>query len=608
MKYEKNLDEKLYNAYLSGEKQAFEYIYNKYKSKIEYFIYNIVKDYQKAEDLTQETFIYVMQNKLQEDSSFKYYIYLVAKSKAFNYINVEKRRYEINKQYVLSSNEEVSNDILEEIMKEETKNEVLKGIDELDEKYKNAMYLVNIEGLSYEETAKILDETLSNTKTLIHRGKKQLRKNLIKKGIIEINKILKVLIIFTAITVLLSGIVYAVTQLYKRFNTNHNITMNPSYKSTLNENTINNLWVGTLDLAWKELAEKIGKEKIELEDENVQIAKDLSASPFTKEMLDKNDYKINIERTITNGYKIETTLNKELNFLEKFDNFNEYNWKFGESEEFIKYFGINNASSENMNKNIEILFYNPISINNSHSNDFAIKLKTKEEDEIILYRTDTNKSFEEYYKEIENKTNLYTGNREFKEIDELRIPYVRVNGMISYDELYGKEIKNSEGLYIFDTIQNVNFYLNESGCNLKSKATMVTEYLSVGIDTKYCYFQDNFIIFMKEKNSDIPYFALKIDNSDILEKKEENSEPKLIDHTVTGKTEHYKKYLDGIEYKFYEDENYEYYYPSQKTEVVTVYFENGTFMTAEEALKQGKITIELLDKYEVEYIKKNKSM
>ena len=604
----KNLDEKLYNAYLSGEKQAFEYIYNKYKSKIEYFIYNIVKDYQKAEDLTQETFIYVMQNKLQEDSSFKYYIYLVAKSKAFNYINVEKRRYEINKQYVLSSNEEVSNDILEEIMKEETKNEVLKGIDELDEKYKNAMYLVNIEGLSYEETAKILDETLSNTKTLIHRGKKQLRKNLIKKGIIEMNKILKVLIIFTAITVLLSGIVYAVTQLYKRFNTNHNITMNPSYKSTLNENTINNLWVGTLDLAWKELAEKIGKEKIELEDENVQIAKDLSASPFTKEMLDKNDYKINIERTITNGYKIETTLNKELNFLEKFDNFNEYNWKFGESEEFIKYFGINNASSENMNKNIEILFYSPISINNSHSNDFAIKLKTKEEDEIILYRTDTNKSFEEYYKEIENKTNLYTGNREFKEIDELRIPYVRVNGMISYDELYGKEIKNSEGLYIFDTIQNVNFYLNESGCNLKSKATMVTEYLSVGIDTKYCYFQDNFIIFMKEKNSDIPYFALKIDNSDILEKKEENSEPKLIDHTVTGKTEHYKKYLDGIEYKFYEDENYEYYYPSQKTEVVTVYFENGTFMTAEEALKQGKITIELLDKYEVEYIKKNKSM
>ena len=31
---------------------------------------------------------------------------------------------------------------------------------------------------------------------------------------------------------------------------------------------------------------------------------------------------------------------------------------FGDGEEFIKYFGINNSSSEDMNKNIEILFYN----------------------------------------------------------------------------------------------------------------------------------------------------------------------------------------------------------------------------------------------------------
>ena len=43
---ERDLDKKLYNEYLNGEKQAFEYLYNKYKNKIEYFIFNIVKDYQ----------------------------------------------------------------------------------------------------------------------------------------------------------------------------------------------------------------------------------------------------------------------------------------------------------------------------------------------------------------------------------------------------------------------------------------------------------------------------------------------------------------------------------------------------------------------------------
>ena len=136
---------------------------------------------------------------------------------------------------------------------------------------------------------------------------------------------------------------------------------------------------------------------------------------------------------------------------------------------------------------------------------------------------------------------------------------------------------------------------------------MVTEYMGIGEDTKYCYFQDTFIIFMKEANSDKPYFALKVDNNDILEKIEETDEPKIFDSTTLADREkYYSKYLQGGEYKFFEDEKYEYYYPTQKTQVVQVYFKNGDIMTAEEALKQGKISMDLLDKYEIEYFKKEK--
>lgn len=607
---EKDLDKKLYNDYLNGEKEAFEILYNKYKNKIEYFIYNIVKDYQKAEDIAQETFIYVIQHKMRENSSFKYYIYLVARSKALNYINVEKRRNEITEKYLTNDNEQIEKDVLDIITTEESKKELLESIELLDERYKNAIYLVNIEGLSYEETSKILGETLQNTKNLIHRGKKQLRKILLKKGFNEMNKVLKIFVIIICTTIALSGIVYATTVIYNKYiknNTNHNITMNPSYQSTLDENTINNLWVGTLDLAWKDLEEKIGLNKIELEGEMPQIANDLNESTFSKEMLNPNDYKINVERTVTNGYKINATLNKELNFLESFDNFSDYKWTFGNSEEYIKYFGINNASPEEMNKNVEILFYNKLNNGSLLSNDMAIKLKTKEGDEIILYRTDDKKSFDEYYEDIKAKTKNYKGSTEFSEDDELRIPYVKVNGMINYNQLYDKKIKNSKGLYIYDVIQNVNFYLNERGCNLSSKATMVTEYMGIGQDTKYCYFQDTFIIFMKEKNSDKPYFALKVDNNDILEKIEETDGPKIFDSTTLADREkYYSKYLQGGEYKFFEDEKYEYYYPSQKTKVVMVYFPNGVAMTAEEALKQGKISMDLLDKYEIEYFKKEK--
>lgn len=607
---EKDLDKKLYNDYLNGEKEAFEILYNKYKNKIEYFIYNIVKDYQKAEDIAQETFIYVIQHQMRENSSFKYYIYLVARSKALNYINVEKRRNEITEKYFANDNEQIEKDVLDIITAEESKKELLELIELLDERYKNAIYLVNIEGLSYEETSKILGETLQNTKNLIHRGKKQLRKILLKKGFNEMNKVLKIFVIIICTTIALSGIVYATTVIYNKYiknNTNHNITMNPSYQSTLDENTINNLWVGTLDLAWKELEDKIGLNKIELEGEMPQIANDLNESTFSKEMLNTNDYKINVERTITNGYKIDATLNKELNFLESFDNFNDYKWTFGNSDEAIKYFGINNASPEKMNKNVEILFYNKLNNGSLLSNDMAIKLKTKEGDEIILYRTDDKKSFDEYYEDIKVKTENYKGRTEFSEDDELRVPYVRVNGMINYNQLYDKKIKNSKGLYIYDVVQNVNFYLNERGCNLSSKAAMVTEYMGIGEDTKYCYFQDTFIIFMKESNSDKPYFALKVDNNDILEKIEETDEPKIFDSTTLADREkYYSKYLQGGEYKFFEDEKYEYYYPTQKTQVVQVYFKNGDIMTAEEALKQGKISMDLLDKYEIEYFKKEK--
>ena len=607
---EKDLDKKLYNDYLNGEKEAFEILYNKYKKKIEYFIYNIVKDYQKAEDITQETFIYVIQHQMRENSSFKYYIYLVARSKALNYINVEKRRNEITEKYLTNNNEQIEKDVLDIITTEENKKELLESIELLDERYKNAIYLVNIEGLSYEETSKILGETLQNTKNLIHRGKKQLRKILLKKGFNEMNKVLKIFVIIICTTIALSGIVYATTVIYNKYiknNTNHNIKMNPSYQSTLDENTINNLWVGTLDLAWKDLEEKIGLNKIELEGKMPQIANDLNESTFSKEMLNPNDYKINVERTVTNGYKIDATLNKELNFLESFDNFSDYKWTFGNGDEAIKYFGINNASPEEMNKNVEILFYNKLNNGSLLSNDMAIKLKTKEGDEIILYRTDDKKSFDEYYEDIKVKTENYKGRTEFSEDDELRVPYVKVNGMINYNELYDKKIKNSKGLYIYDVIQNVNFYLNERGCNLSSKATMVTEYMGIGQDTKYCYFQDTFIIFMKEANSDKPYFALKVDNNDILEKIEETDEPKIFDSTTLADREkYYSKYLQGGEYKFFEDEKYEYYYPTQKTQVVQVYFKNGDIMTAEEALKQGKISMDLLDKYEIEYFKKEK--
>ena len=87
----------------------------------------------------------------------------------------------------------------------------------MDEKYKNAIYLVNIEGLSYKEVSKILDLTLSNAKVLVHRGKKELKKILLKKGFKEMRKISRISIIVICILIGLSGVTFGAITIYNNF-------------------------------------------------------------------------------------------------------------------------------------------------------------------------------------------------------------------------------------------------------------------------------------------------------------------------------------------------------------------------------------------------------
>ena len=283
---EKDLDIKLYNEYLNGEKDAFELLYNKYKDKVQYFVYNIVRDYQKAEDITQDVFIYIMQNKIKDGYSFKYYIYLVAKSRAYNLINMEKRRTEINEKYIFNETMKIEQDVADVITKNEKRQAIITAIDMLDDRYKNAMYLVKIEELTYEETAQILGESIQNVKNLIHRGKKEIRKILIRKGFDEMNKVSKVIIIMLCISVLLAGGVYATMKIIESFTGKAQIT--PTYTSKLSTIDSNKVWVGTFNLVWNDFMNDVVKGKVEFEDGESELANELNKQSFTADQLSEN--------------------------------------------------------------------------------------------------------------------------------------------------------------------------------------------------------------------------------------------------------------------------------------------------------------------------------
>ena len=205
-------------------------------------------------------------------------------------------------------------------------------------------------------------------------------------------------------------------------------------------------------------------------------------------------------------------LKKEFNFLEKFPTLNENT--FGDSKEKVKYFGIEPDTEQVASKNIEILFYNS-------KEDFAIKLKTKEGEEVYLYRTTgENKSFEENYKEMQVKQSKYNGEKTWNKNDILNIPLIKVKDEINYDELCGRYIKNTDW-YIAQALQTIDFELNNYGGSVKSEALIET-FSALLEKGREFIFNDDFILFLKEEDKTKPYFALKVDNTDILVNVENN--------------------------------------------------------------------------------------
>ena len=200
-------------------------------------------------------------------------------------------------------------------------------------------------------------------------------------------------------------------------------------------------------------------------------------------------------------------LRKEFNYYEPFSTLNSDT--FANSEEKVKYFGIDERTSLSGSRNIEILFYNS-------KDDFAIKINTIEGEEIYLYKNnEIEKSFDKIYQEMIEKSNDYTGSSEFQENDILKIPFINIKTEMNYDELCGKYIKGTK-MYIEQAIQNVDFELNNFGGLVKSEALISATYGSILNIGREFNFNNKFLVYLKEKDKSIPYFALKISNTEFL--------------------------------------------------------------------------------------------
>lgn len=159
-------DLKLVNEVLNGNIDSFNILVNKYEMVILRFVYNMIKDKEAAEDITQEVFI-TLYNKLytyKDQYKFSNWLYQIARNKCIDYIRKYKRVYEANMEDV---RDVASRDISPEQSAEykETKKLVesfIKDLNDIDKQIITLRYSGNC--VTFTDIAEILNMSESAVK------------------------------------------------------------------------------------------------------------------------------------------------------------------------------------------------------------------------------------------------------------------------------------------------------------------------------------------------------------------------------------------------------------------------------------------------------------
>ena len=268
------------------------------------------------------------------------------------------------------------------------------------------------------------------------------------------------------------------------------------------------IWCGTFQLIWNDLKNDFVKQDIvfnpQLKVPSIALKQEIEKAikekfNETSDILDNFNWNVKGDSLF-----LYAMLKKEFRFEKVFDELD--SGKFGNYEN-TKYFGIK-ENADDFKKQIEVLYYNS-------KDDFAIKLTTEKEDEIILCKNPVGKNFNEIYKNISNKQKNYNGNKNIKKSERLKIPYLKVKEKNEFTEIENKvfPFSSGENYQITKAIQTIEFELDKTGGKIKSEAGMSVEKSEILENEIREFFIDNtFAIFLKEENKDTPYFAGKIND------------------------------------------------------------------------------------------------
>ncbi len=180
-------DAELVRRVQQGDKHAFDLLVLKYQHKIAKLVSRYVKDPSEALDVTQEAFIkaYRALPRFRGDSAFYTWLYRIAINTAKNYLVAQSRRPSTVDLTNQEGEQLSAEDLLQEtetpenlLSRDEVKETISRAMDSLPEDLKTAITLRELEGLSYDEIARVMECPIGTVRSRIFRAREAIDKQL----------------------------------------------------------------------------------------------------------------------------------------------------------------------------------------------------------------------------------------------------------------------------------------------------------------------------------------------------------------------------------------------------------------------------------------------
>jgi RNA polymerase sigma-70 factor (ECF subfamily) len=185
---DRDIDQQLVERAQRGDKRAFELLVEKYQRKLGRLLARFIRDPAEVEDVTQEAFIkaYRALPAFRGDSAFYTWLYRIGINTAKNYLMALGRRAPTSTEVDVEDAESFEDgEQLRDIntpesmlLSKEIATTVNSAIEELPEELRTAIQLREIEGMSYEDIARIMDCPIGTVRSRIFRAREAIAERL----------------------------------------------------------------------------------------------------------------------------------------------------------------------------------------------------------------------------------------------------------------------------------------------------------------------------------------------------------------------------------------------------------------------------------------------